>query len=71
MTRVTEFNTGTLMCLEVYKDDVLVGTGYVICQLDYWHTPVLTALDGTELPSNWYTLRATEQHLVCWNDTMH
>lgn len=61
----------TLMLLEVYDDDKLVGQGYVMRDFLQHSSPVLSDMEGKQLPEKWYDLRVTDEYICVINSMVH
>lgn len=63
--------TGLLTTLVVYKNQVQIGTGWVVWHEGKNHRPNLMTNEGAPLDEGWFDLVAIEQHLVVINRSIH
>lgn len=62
----------TLYTLEVYNEDnKLVGQGYVMKDFMQTSTPVLSDMEGKQLPEKWYDLRVIDSYACVINSMIH
>jgi hypothetical protein len=57
-------STGMLNLLEVWKNGIIVGEGYLLSFDNMLFPPCLSSFTGGELEPDWYELRTTEVRLV-------
>jgi len=60
-----------LFMLDVYDDDKLVGQGFVMEDFLNTSAPILSDMEGKQLPKRLYDLRVTESYLCVINSMVH